>query len=93
MPSLAFRRRVVVSISGQNRPPERCGEREPGAAPRRNHGEADLSPTRVGGLGLGLPLCQTLATAMDGHVVLRETSPAGTAFELELPAADTGHPS
>lgn len=43
--------------------------------------------TRAGGLGLGLPLCQTLATAMDGQVVLRESSPAGAAFELELPAA------
>jgi signal transduction histidine kinase len=50
--------------------------------------------TRAGGLGLGLPLCQTLATAMDGQVVLRESSPAGAAFELELPAtAGAGHPS
>jgi len=43
--------------------------------------------TRPGGLGLGLPLCQTLATAMDGQVVLRDNSSAGAAFELELPAA------
>jgi signal transduction histidine kinase len=42
--------------------------------------------TRADGLGLGLPLCQTLATAMDGQVTLTKNSSDGVTFELDLPA-------
>jgi len=40
---------------------------------------------KVRGLGLGLTLCRMLADAMNGSLKLRESSPAGTTFELLLP--------
>lgn len=43
--------------------------------------------TRADGLGLGLPLCQTLALAMNGQVRLRQSSGGGSEFVLELPTA------
>ena len=45
--------------------------------------------TRPDGLGLGLPLCQTLAVAMDGQVSLLSNSAEGAAIELDLPVAMT----
>ena len=43
--------------------------------------------TREGGLGLGLSLCETLATGMGGGLTCRSLSPHGTEFTLSLPAA------
>ena len=43
--------------------------------------------TRPGGLGLGLPLCQSLALAMDGRLEVQAIEPHGTTFTLELPLA------
>ncbi len=45
--------------------------------------------TRADGLGLGLPLCQTLAQAMGGRLDASSTPGAGATFTLTLPAADT----
>lgn len=45
--------------------------------------------TRADGLGLGLPLCQTLAVAMDGQVSLVNNTAEGAALELDLPVATT----
>ncbi|RFO94716.1 two-component sensor histidine kinase [Rhodoferax lacus] len=43
--------------------------------------------TREGGLGLGLPLCETLAGAMAGSITARNATPAGAEFVLSLPLA------
>lgn len=81
--------RIVISLANAA-DRVRCTVRDdgPGVAPQALPRLFEpFFTTRAGGLGLGLPLCQTLATAMDGQVVLRETSTSGAAFELELPAA------
>lgn len=65
-------------------------ENGPGIAPE--HHSRVFEPffsTRTGGLGLGLPLCESLAQAMGGGLVLR---PAGyaTAGPVKRPADSTG---
>jgi len=40
--------------------------------------------TRPGGLGLGLPLCETLAHAMDGRLSVQPVAPRGVRFVLSL---------
>ncbi len=43
---------------------------------------------RVGeGTGLGLPICHSIVTAHGGTIAVVETSPEGTTFRVELPAA------
>jgi C4-dicarboxylate-specific signal transduction histidine kinase len=44
--------------------------------------------TRTGGLGLGLSLCETLATAMQGSLRAGPASPRGAEFRLALPLAE-----
>lgn len=85
--------RITVTLSG-SAGRVRCavGDNGPGIAPEAVPRLFEpFFTTRRGGLGLGLPLCQTLATAMDGHVELRRTSAAGTEFVLDLPAASHEH--
>ncbi len=43
--------------------------------------------TREGGLGLGLSLCESLATGMNGTLVAANHAPRGAAFTLQLPLA------
>ena len=43
--------------------------------------------TRQGGLGLGLSLCETLATRMSGRIRAGNHVPAGSVFTLTLPTA------
>jgi len=50
---------------------------------------APFFSTRDGGLGLGLPLCQTLALAMNGAVRFQVPVGGGAEFVLELPLART----
>lgn len=45
--------------------------------------------TREGGLGLGLSLCETLASGMGGSLRAAPHAPRGAAFELSLPLAAT----
>lgn len=45
--------------------------------------------TRRDGLGLGLPLCESLAQAMDGTLAARNVAPRGAEFVLSLPLAGT----
>jgi signal transduction histidine kinase len=45
------------------------------------------SSTRRGGAGLGLAISRELAQAHGGDLVLVETGPAGTVFDLRLPGA------
>ena len=46
--------------------------------------------TREGGLGLGLSLCESLATGMGGSLTAAHASPRGAVFCLRLPAAPGG---
>ncbi len=41
--------------------------------------------TREGGLGLGLSLCESLASGMDGTLTAANHAPRGAAFTLQLP--------
>ena len=43
--------------------------------------------TREGGLGLGLSLCETLATGMGGSLLAGHNTPRGAVFSLSLPLA------
>lgn len=43
--------------------------------------------TREGGLGLGLSLCETLATGMGGGLTAAHNAPRGAVFRLSLPLA------
>jgi C4-dicarboxylate-specific signal transduction histidine kinase len=43
--------------------------------------------TREGGLGLGLSLCETLATSMGGSLSASNTAARGAVFQLRLPPA------
>lgn len=45
--------------------------------------------TREGGLGLGLSLCETLATGMNGQLRADAHAPRGAVFTLSLPSAPT----
>ncbi|WBY01234.1 ATP-binding protein [Ramlibacter tataouinensis] len=42
--------------------------------------------TRTGGLGLGLPLCESLASAMGGSIAAQPIPQRGASFRLTLPA-------
>jgi len=44
--------------------------------------------TRSGGLGLGLPLCDTLAQRLDGALTLQNLPSGGTEAVLTLPLAE-----
>ena len=44
--------------------------------------------TREGGLGLGLSLCESLASGMGGTLAVAPVTPRGAAFTLSLPLAD-----
>jgi two-component system sensor histidine kinase DctS len=46
--------------------------------------------TREGGLGLGLSLCETLATGMGGSLTAGHNTPRGAVFKLSLPLAAPG---
>jgi C4-dicarboxylate-specific signal transduction histidine kinase len=45
--------------------------------------------TREGGLGLGLPLCETLASHMGGSLAAAPRAPRGAVFTLRLPLVRT----
>ncbi|MES2416000.1 MAG: ATP-binding protein [Pseudomonadota bacterium] len=49
--------------------------------------------TRDGGLGLGLSLCETLATSMGGQLAAAQHAPRGAAFRLALPLASAASKS
>ena len=49
--------------------------------------------TRQDGLGLGLPLCESLAQAMGGSLIARNAAPHGAEFVLDLPLAQATLPT
>ncbi len=49
----------------------------------------DNKKFKVRGLGLGLPFSKLLARALGGDLILKESSPAGTTFVIQLPLADS----
>ena len=49
--------------------------------------------TRDGGLGLGLSLCESLATGMGGALTAGHATPRGAVFTLRLPASPDDPPT
>ena len=47
-----------------------------------------FASTKPGGLGLGLSLCESLASAMGGRLTAQNVEPRGAEFRLELPLAN-----
>jgi signal transduction histidine kinase len=82
-------RRITVRLSGAGER-VRCSVHDTGPGVAPEVAERLFEPffsTREGGLGLGLPLCQTLALAMDGQVRWQPGTGGGAEFTLDLPAA------
>ncbi len=53
----------------------------------RDFQQLDYSSTRsVGGLGVGLALCQRLASLMNGTLICRSRKNVGSAFQISIPA-------
>jgi len=66
----------------------RVADNGPGIAPDTlAHVFEPFFTTREGGLGLGLSLCETLATGMDGQLRAHVNAPRGAVFTLTLPMA------
>lgn len=85
----AGRRRITVHVQ-QAGASVQCAVRDTGPGVAADAAARLFEPfftTRAGGLGLGLPLCQTLAMAMDGHVQWRAPAEGGAEFVLDLPVA------
>jgi K+-sensing histidine kinase KdpD len=59
----------------------------PGASPEAKRAAAGGAPGDAGRAGLGLTICQSLARAMGGSVVLLDRPGGGTIARLDLPAA------
>jgi signal transduction histidine kinase len=57
---------------------------------RQNLFQPFVGSARAGGTGLGLAIAREIMRAHGGDIVLAETSPTGTVFRLDLPAADAG---
>jgi signal transduction histidine kinase len=87
--STTGRRRVTITlVAADGR--ARCAVRDNGPGVTEAQAARLFEPfftTRTSGLGLGLPLCQTLAMSMDGNLMLEPSSGAGAEFVLELPLA------
>lgn len=66
----------------------RVADSGPGIAPDTlPHVFEPFFTTREGGLGLGLSLCETLATGMGGQLSAHANAPHGAVFTLTLPLA------
>ncbi len=66
----------------------RVADTGPGIAPDSlPHVFEPFFTNREGGLGLGLSLCETLATGMNGQLLAHANAPHGAVFTLTLPLA------
>jgi signal transduction histidine kinase len=84
-------RQVVITLGAEGGR-GRCSVRDNGPGfteAQQSRVFAPFNTTREGGLGLGLPLCQTLAMSMDGHLALISPPGAGAEFVLDLPRVGT----
>jgi C4-dicarboxylate-specific signal transduction histidine kinase len=84
------RRRLQLSVDTEpGRGVLRLRDGGPGLAPEvLDHLFEPFVSTRAGGLGLGLSLCQSLASAMGGTLSAQNVPNGGAEFRLELPLAD-----
>ena len=86
----AAQRALTVSMRAQGgRGLLRLRDGGPGLAPAvMAHLFEPFNSTRPGGLGLGLSLCDSLATAMGGTLTAQNLTPTGAELILDLPLAD-----
>lgn len=84
-------RRLTVSIRAQDgRGLLRLRDGGPGLAPQvMAHLFEPFNSARPGGLGLGLTLCESLATTMGGTLTAQNLPRHGAEFVLTLPLTDT----
>jgi signal transduction histidine kinase len=85
----ADERRLTLSLQQQDGKGELAVvDSGPGIAPDvLPHIFEPFYTTRKDGLGLGLSLCESLATGMAGRLSVSAVSPRGTRFSLQLPLA------
>jgi C4-dicarboxylate-specific signal transduction histidine kinase len=85
----ADERRLTLSLQQQDGKGELAVvDSGPGIAPDvLPHIFEPFYTTRKDGLGLGLSLCESLATGMAGRLSVNAVSPRGTRFSLQLPLA------
>ena len=87
----ASERRVIFTVSQTETHGElRVADNGPGIAPDALPRLFDpFFSTRsvAGGLGLGLSVCESLVTNMDGHISAQNRSPRGAEFIVTLPLA------
>ncbi len=79
---------LQLQTQGQARAQLRVRDNGPGIAPE--HHSRVFEPffsTRSGGLGLGLPLCESLAAAMGGQLLVCAVDGPGAELQLTLPLA------
>ena len=84
------RRLTVVFVASSTQARLLVQDRGPGIpAESLNRIFEPFFTTREGGLGLGLSLCETLATGMGGTLSAKNLAPIGAEFCLTLPLAQT----
>lgn len=85
----AGERQLSIDIaSNQGMGVLRVADTGPGIAPETlPHVFQPFFTTREGGLGLGLSLCETLASGMGGQLCAQANEPRGAVFVLTLPLA------
>jgi len=84
-------RRVVVSLSSDDRAMLRISDSGPGITPQvREHLFEPFFTTKLpgAGLGLGLAISASIVQAMNGELVVSEGDEGGAAFTLLLPLAE-----
>jgi two-component system C4-dicarboxylate transport sensor histidine kinase DctB len=85
-------RRVVVTLSSDDRAVLRISDSGPGITPQvREHLFEPFFTTKPSGagLGLGLAISASIVQAMSGELVVSESDEGGAAFTLLLPLAET----
>ena len=85
-------RRVTVSARANGNGTVECFVRDtgPGIAPECMSGMFDpFVTTKANGMGMGLPICQTLIETMGGRLWAENNSGKGTTFRFTLPVSNS----